>query len=53
MLLHPLLKRIQKQLMADLNLYFEIIHNLVDRGHAARHRNAELEDARRVAVEPA
>jgi hypothetical protein len=29
MLLHPLLKRIQKQLMADLNLYFEIIHNLV------------------------
>jgi hypothetical protein len=29
MLLHPLLKRIQKQLMSDLNLYFEIIHNLV------------------------
>lgn len=29
MALHPLLKRIQKQLMADLNLYFEIIHNLV------------------------
>ena len=29
MMLHPLLKRIQKQLMADLNLYFEIIHNLV------------------------
>jgi len=29
MLLHPLLKRVQKQLMSDLNLYFEIIHNLV------------------------
>jgi hypothetical protein len=29
MLLHPLLKRIQKQMMSDLNLYFEIIHNLV------------------------
>ena len=29
MALHPLLKRIQKQLMSDLNLYFEIIHNLV------------------------
>ena len=29
MLLHPLLKRIQKQVMSDLNLYFEIIHNLV------------------------
>ncbi len=29
MLLHPLLKRIQKQLMSDLNLYLEIIHNLV------------------------
>jgi hypothetical protein len=29
MMLHPLLKRIQKQLMSDLNLYFEIIHNLV------------------------
>ena len=29
MLLHPLLKGIKKQLMADLNLYFEIIHNLV------------------------
>lgn len=29
MMAHPLLKRVQKQLMADLNLYFEIIHNLV------------------------
>src|SRR6188768_217107 len=29
MLAHPVLKRVQKQLMADLNLYFEIIHNLV------------------------
>lgn len=29
MLLHPLLVRIQKQMMSDLNLYFEIIHNLV------------------------
>ena len=29
MMVHPLLKRVQKQLMADLNLYFEIIHNLV------------------------
>ncbi len=29
MMAHPLLKRVQKQLMSDLNLYFEIIHNLV------------------------
>ena len=29
MMMHPVLKRVQKQLMADLNLYFEIIHNLV------------------------
>jgi hypothetical protein len=29
MMMHPILKRVQKQLMADLNLYFEIIHNLV------------------------
>ena len=29
MMAHPILKRVQKQLMADLNLYFEIIHNLV------------------------
>src|SRR4030095_5905977 len=29
MLLHPLLKRIQKQVMSDLNLYFEIIHHIV------------------------
>jgi len=29
MAMHPVLKRVQKQLMADLNLYFEIIHNLV------------------------
>jgi hypothetical protein len=29
MIAHPILKRVQKQLMADLNLYFEIIHNLV------------------------
>jgi hypothetical protein len=29
MLLHPILKRVQKQVMSDLNLYFEIIHNLV------------------------
>jgi hypothetical protein len=29
MMVHPLLKRVQKQVMADLNLYFEIIHNLV------------------------
>src|SRR6187455_141870 len=29
MMAHPILKRVQKQLMSDLNLYFEIIHNLV------------------------
>ena len=29
MLLHPILKRVQKQVMSDLTLYFEIIHNLV------------------------
>ena len=29
MIAHPILKRVQKQLMSDLNLYFEIIHNLV------------------------
>jgi hypothetical protein len=29
MMVHPLLKRVQKQVMSDLNLYFEIIHNLV------------------------
>jgi hypothetical protein len=29
MLVHPVLKRVQKQVMSDLNLYFEIIHNLV------------------------
>src|SRR6187401_601971 len=29
MMAHPILKRVQKQVMADLNLYFEIIHNLV------------------------
>ena len=29
MAMHPILKRMQKQVMADLNLYFEIIHNLV------------------------
>ena len=29
MMLHPVLKRVQKQVMSDLNLYFEIIHNLV------------------------
>ena len=29
MMAHPILKRVQKQVMSDLNLYFEIIHNLV------------------------
>ena len=29
MMVHPVLKRVQKQVMSDLNLYFEIIHNLV------------------------
>ena len=29
MMVHPILKRVQKQVMSDLNLYFEIIHNLV------------------------
>jgi len=29
MIAHPILKRVQKQVMSDLNLYFEIIHNLV------------------------
>jgi hypothetical protein len=29
MMAHPVLKRVQKQVMSDLNLYFEIIHNLV------------------------
>jgi hypothetical protein len=28
-MVHPVLKRVQKQVMSDLNLYFEIIHNLV------------------------
>src|SRR6185503_406947 len=29
MIAHPILKLVQKQVMSDLNLYFEIIHNLV------------------------
>jgi hypothetical protein len=29
MMVHPVLRRVQKQVMSDLNLYFEIIHNLV------------------------
>ena len=33
-------------------LYYEVMHNLVARDDAARHRGAQPQDARRVAVEP-
>ena len=52
MLLHPVLKRVQKQVMSDLNLYLGDHPQPGGRGDAPRYRGPEPEDEGRVVIEP-